>query len=300
MADLSVIILTYNEQKHIERCIRSIQSVAKEVFIVDSYSTDRTREICESLGARFVQNKFQHHAQQFNWALDNLPISTQWVMRMDSDEFLLPELADEVNQSLGSLPDSVTGVNLKRRVYFMGRWIKHGGYYPIIILRIFRRGAARSEMRMMDEHIRVTHGQVVQCKHDFVDENLNDLTWWTDKHNRYATREAIDLLDLRYHLISEKPHTFSATTKQAERKRWLKEKLYAKLPPGLRPLLYFIYRYVLRAGFLDGVPGLVWHTLQGFWYRFLVDAKVIEIERKMRQSKRTLQEILEADYGFRV
>jgi len=299
MADVTVIILTYNEQKHLERCIRSVQSFAKDVICVDSFSTDATAEIAQRLGARVAPHKFTNHAEQFNWALAEVPISTEWIMRLDSDEYILPELAEEINARLPTLPPQITGVNLRRRVLFMGRWIRHGGYYPIILLRIFRVGQARSEQRSMDEHIRITHGEAITFRHDFVDENLNDLTWWTDKHNRYATREAADLLTLAHHIDGGDQNSgFRPTTRQAEMKRWLKEKVYARLPIGVRPLLYWLYRYVFQLGFLDGKAGFLWHTLQGFWYRLLVDAKLVEMQRNMQQTGRDAATLLREQYGL--
>jgi len=277
MADITVFILTYNEQLHIERCIRSIKSFAKGIVLIDSFSTDATEQIAINAGCTVVRHAFTNHAEQFNWGLDNIPIITEWVMRLDADEYVRPELAAEIESRLSGLPADVAGVKLKRRVIFMGRWMRHGGYYPIELLRLFRRGKARSEQRLMDEHIRITEGRTVTFEHDIVDENLNDLTWWTAKHNHYATREAQDLFELRQR-PSENPH-FVATNAQAERKRWLKEKVYARLPIALRPLLYFLYRYVFLLGFLDGREGMIWHTLQGFWYRFLVDAKLVERDR---------------------
>lgn len=285
MADITVIILTFNEQKHIERCIRSVQSFARRVLVVDSFSTDATEAISRGLGADFVQHSFTNQAEQFNWALDNVPIATEWVLRMDADEYVLPELASEIERRLSEMPATVTGINLKRRVVFMGRWIKHGGYYPIELLRLFRRGKARSEQRAMDEHIRIVEGKTVCFENDIVDENMQDLTWWTQKHNNYASREARELFDLQHGRSRPQEDSFHQTTKQAERKRWVKEKIYARMPIMARPLAYFLYRYVLLLGFLDGREGLIWHVLQGFWYRFLVDAKLLEAKRReTRQS----------------
>jgi len=187
--DLSVIILTFNEEKHIARCIESLLPFANDIFIVDSFSTDKTVEIVESLGVKVYQNKWPgNHAIQFQWGLDNCPIETVWVMKMDSDEYVLPDLASEIQQKLQGIPDSVSGVFIKRRVYFMDRWIKHGSYYPTWLLRIWRYKNGKMEQRWMDEHIKLSSGTTVQFEHDLVDDNKNNLTWWTEKHNNYATR----------------------------------------------------------------------------------------------------------------
>lgn len=297
---LSVIVLTLNEEKHIGRCIASVQSFAKEVFVVDSYSSDRTAQIAEMVGAKLYRSAFVNHAAQFNWGLDNLPINTDWVMRLDADEYVTPELTCEIGATLDTLPDDVSGLYVTRRVHFMGRWIKHGGYYPTRLLRIWRAGRGRCERRWMDEHIYVTGGRTLTLRNDIVDDNLHGLTSWTDKHNKYATREAAEALNARYTFATYDVVASKYFGTKEQRKRWLKEHIYARLPLGLRAFLYFMLRYFVRGGFLDGYPGFVFHVLQGFWYRLLIDAKVFEIEQKMRAEGLDAKTILARDYGVRV
>jgi glycosyltransferase involved in cell wall biosynthesis len=282
VAELSVIILTYNEESHIERAIRSAQQIAAHIFVVDSFSTDRTCDIARALGAEIVQHAYIVQSQQFQWALDTLPIATEWVMRLDADETLTPQLVWEINQSLPRLPTDVTGVNLRRRHIFMGRWIRYGARYPIIQLRIWRRGAARIELRWMDEHMVLQRGRSVGFKHDFTDHNLGDLTSFIRKHNRYATREAIDVLIQKYRLLERDRRPATFTNAQWSAKRRVKEKFYNRLPASIGPGLYFCYRYFLLLGFLDGQEGLIYHFLQAFWYRFLVTVKVKELERSLK------------------
>ncbi len=283
MLDLTVIILTFNEEIHIERCIRSVQQIAQHVFVVDSYSTDRTVEVAETLGANVYQHKFVNQAKQFQWALDTLPIETEWVMRLDADEYPLPELVEEIRLRLSSLVTDIVGINLKRRHIFGGRWIKHGTRYPLILLRLWRTGRGRIEQRWMDEHIVVTGGKVVTFAHDFCDHNLNNIGWWTEKHNNYATREAIDVLNKRYHLFdNDEAMVKEGGFSQASLKRNIKERVYNYLPAFTGPLLYFLYRYIIRLGFLDGKEGLAYHFLQGFWYRFLVELKVMEMDKELK------------------
>jgi glycosyltransferase involved in cell wall biosynthesis len=194
---LSIVILTRDEEHNLPACLASLRGLDAEVFVVDSGSTDRTLEIARAAGCKVVQHPFESHAAQLNWALDNLPIVTPWVMRLDADESLTPELAEEIAERLPELPDDVTGLLVKRRVYFWGRWIRHGGYYPTWLLRIWRTGRARCEQRWMDEHMVVGGGRTLRLDHDLIDENHKGLTFWTDKHNRYADREVNDLLALR-------------------------------------------------------------------------------------------------------
>lgn len=278
---LSVLVLTYNEEKHIARCIKSVKGICDDVFVIDSFSTDRTIEIAEALGAKCYQHKWENnHALQFNWGLQNLPIQTEWVMRLDADEYILPELEAEIKQKLSSLDKNIAGVNINRRVVFMDKWIKRGGYYPTTLLRIWRNGSGLLEQRWMDEHVKLEWGETIQFKNDLVDHNLNSLTWWTSKHNNYATREAIDFLIFKHNLGKGSSIETKILGAQDKRKRWLKEKIYFGVPLFLRPFFYFIIRYFFQLGILDGKQGLIWHFLQGFWYRFLVDAKIFEVYRR--------------------
>jgi glycosyltransferase involved in cell wall biosynthesis len=270
---LTVVILTKDEERNLPTCLASFTLLQPVVWIVDSGSTDRTVVIAEAAGCRIVAHPFENHAAQLNWALDNLAIDTPWVMRLDADERLTPELARELVEKLPTLPADVGGLLVKRRVYFWGRWIRWGGYYPTWLLRVWRHGLARCEDRWMDEHMVLERARTLRLEHDIIDENRKGLTFWTDKHNRFADREVKDLLASRRHSHAVAP------VDQAGRRRWAKEAIYARTPLFLRPFGYWIYRYFIRLGFLDGVPGLVFHFLQGFWYRFLVDAKLYEQTR---------------------
>lgn len=278
---IAVLILTHNEERHIARALESVASIASEVFLVDANSTDRTIAIAESMGARVLKNPWTNYAQQFQWGLDNAPITADWIMRLDADEVIEPDLVETIRQNLPTLPDGVVGVNLKRKHIFMGRWIRHGGRYPLTLLRLWRRGKARIEQRWMDEHMLLTEGAAVTFEGGFSDINLNDLGFFTDKHNKYATREAVDILNQRYGLFPRDSADSVSASAQAAQKRGVKEGLYNRLPFGVGPTLYFLYRYVIQLGFLDGREGAIYHGLQGFWYRYLVDAKVEEFRREI-------------------
>ncbi len=287
---ISAIILTYNEELNIENCLESIAEWVSEIIIVDSSSTDKTVEIAKKYNCNIVNHEFINQAEQFNWALDNVAIKNDWILRLDADEIMLPETWNEVasylitsNGELRTPNSDVTGFYLKRRVYFMGRWIKHGGYYPAWFLRLWRKDAGRYEEREMDEHVILSQGKTVNLKNDFEEHDKKDLSFWIQKHNKYATREALAFIKAQEH-ENIKTLKGDARGTDPERRRWYKENFYYKLPPFLRALLYFKYRYFLRLGFLDGMPGLIWHLLQGFWYRFLVDAKIYEFSRKHAKS----------------
>lgn len=295
---LTAIILTFNEERHLARCIESLKGVAVRIVVADCFSTDATLEIASKHGARVIQKVWVNYANQFNWALTQLAPDTEWVLRIDADEILTPELAAALRMRLPTLGSEIDGVTFGRRMNFQGRLIRWGGVFPVEVLRVFRHGRGACENRWMDEHIKVA-GPTVAVAGELIDDNLQSLTWWTDKHNRYASREAVDLLNLEYGFI---PHDSVADLRggQAGLKRWLKERVYARLPGGLRALVYFLYRYVLRLGFLDGQAGLAFHFLQGFWYRYLVDAKVAEVKRAMREEGWDVVEAMERVLGVRV
>lgn len=276
---LSVIILTYNEEKHLDRALESVAGIASEIFVVDSFSTDSTVAIAKRHNAIVLQNPFINQAKQFQWALDNASISSEWVMRLDADEYIEADLAAEIQSKLPSLPQEVTGINLKRKLVFMGRTIKHGGRGLLVMTRIWRRGCGAIEDRWMDEHIFVREGRTVTFQGGFADHNLNGLSNFTDKHNKYATREAIETLNSHLHFMKPVASlTISGTSQQAATKRALKEHVYNRIPFQVSTLAYFLYRYVVLLGFLDGKEGLIYHVLQGFWYRFLVGAKLTELK----------------------
>ncbi len=275
MVDLTVIILTKNEEQNIAKCIRSLKDLPKRIVLIDSYSTDSTAQIATQLGAEVVLHPFENHAAQFNWGLENLHLDTQWIMRLDADEELLPELVTELEERLPTLQSNITGMILRRRVYFMGRWLKHGGKYPELLLRVFRRGHGRSEMRQMDEHLVVLDGETIISKYDFLDNNRKSLEWWTSKHNWYSNKEVLDYLGIEEDTAVE----VGSSSKQARAKRAIKKHGYYKLPPFFRAHLYFIYRYYFRLGFLDGKEGKIYTFLQAYWYRFLVDAKLYECKK---------------------
>jgi glycosyltransferase involved in cell wall biosynthesis len=295
MGQITVVILTLNEEKHIERCIRSAQQVADQIFVVDSFSIDRTKEIAELLGARVWQRKFKNHADQFAWALENLPVVTGWVMRMDADEVISPALAGQISGGISAAAPEINGYMVPRYVRFQGALIRHGGY-PQWQLRLWRKGTARVEQRWMDEKILV-QGAVGRLKGAYIDDNLNNVAWWTNKHNGYSTREAIDILN-RKHKFLPVENGPSILAGQDRRIRWLKERVYLRLPPGLRAFLYFVYRMVLRLGILDGPRGFVFHFLQGFWYRFLADVKVREVEQRMRAEDIGCAEAIRREFGI--
>ena len=294
MVDLTVVILTKNEEKNIRKCIESFNGIMKRVVIIDSFSTDGTQRLCVQLrnelaerGCQldFYEHEFVDQATQFNWGLKNTNIETEWCMRIDADEEITKELSLEIDEKLNAIHKPVNGIILRRRVMFMGRWIKHGGRYPEYLLRIFRTGLAKCEQKIMDEHIILEEGETTNFLYDLIDNNQKDLEWWTAKHNWYSNRE---VLDYQTNLMKSKDEMLKKegkSTKQARAKRVIKNTGYYKLPKFWRAHIYFIYRYYIKLGFLDGPEGKIYHFLQAYWYRFLVDAKMYECEKNGDQMK---------------
>lgn len=280
MVDLAIIILCHNEEIHLARALKHVTGIARQIFVIDSFSTDATVKIATEHGAIVLQHEFINYSKQFQWALENAPIAASWVMRLDADEVVEEDLAKEIAARLPIMPPDVVGINLRRKHIFLGRWIRHGGRYPLILLRIWRKGYGQIEDRWMDEHIVVSGGRTIEFQGGFADHNLKDITFFIDKHNKYATREAIDTLNHQLDLFP-KLETITARTVswQASLKRVVKYGVYSKIPFQYSALLYFLYRYFIQVGFVDGIEGLSYHVLQGFWYRFLVGAKVLELKR---------------------
>lgn len=297
MLDLTVVILTKNEELHIQRCIENVLPITKEIYIIDSFSTDKTLEIAKKYEkVRVIKHEWPgNQAAQFNWALDNVAISTEWILRLDADEYLLPELVEEILWKLPTMDDRVSGVVFNRRHIFMNKWMKRG-IYPVKLLRLFRYGDGRCEQRLMDEHIALTRGNIVDFEHDFCDHNLNNLSWFCHKHVDYAIREAADLLDIEYNITWEAAtDKKKQLSKQAIAKR-NKKHCYARQPLFWRSTAYFLYRYFFKGAFLDGKEGFLFSFLQGWWYRTLVDAKVLDIKRKCGDNVEAMKRVLREEY----
>ena len=284
--NITTIILTYNEELHILRCLENVCPFSKKVYVIDSPSTDNTVGICnEFQNVEVVVHKYPgNQAEQFNWALDNCKIDTEWILRVDADEYLLPELVKEIEEKLPNLPKEITGIELKRRHIFMGKWVKHG-IYPVVMMRMCRTGYGRYADRLMDEHMVLNQGKSIVMDNDFCDHSLINISDYCRKHIDYAQREATVVLDEMYMLSTDYDakgmsdiREDESLGKQAEGKHKKKNK-YNSLPLFWRSFAYFIFRYILKGGFIDGKEGFIFAFIQGWWYRMLVDAKVYEVRK---------------------
>jgi len=292
---ISAIVLTHNEEIHLERCLQSLKKIGAKVYVIDSFSSDKTKEIALRYEANFYENPWINYATQFNWALDNCPIDTEWILRLDADEYLCDDGEKSILQDLPNFSQNDSAGTLKLKRVFMGREIKRMS--TIKMIRVFRKGIGRSENRWMDEHIQISTGNIVDLQGSFADDNLNNIGWWTTKHNGYSIREAIDLLDMEYQILGNS-HDNNLDV-QAKNKRNIKMK-YVKSPLFLRSFIYFLYRYIIKLGFLDGKEGFLWHFLQGWWYRTLVDAKIFEIKKHCGSDSVKIKHYIFKNYGIKL
>ena len=266
----SVVILTYNSDLSIAETIQSALPLTDDIHVVDSFSKDRTVEIARELGAAVTEHAFENYGAQRCWAIDNLPLRYGWQLHLDADERLTPELL----ASMQALPENSTesGFMVARLSMFLGREIRHGGFYPTWHMRLFRNGLGRCEMRKYDQHFYVLSGETRQLKGAMIDDLRMPLTEWTFRHNRWADAEVEQQSSATAGVESIQA---KLTGNAIERKRKLRS-FYNDAPLFVRPFGLFFYRYILRLGFLDGKEGLIYYVLQTFWFRFLIDAKTFE------------------------
>jgi len=280
---ISVVVLTLNEERNIGDCLGSVVGWANEVVVVDSGSGDRTVAIAESRGARVVGHPFDSHSSQWSWALDCSGLQSPWVFGLDADQRATPELVESLRRTFsesGPRNRAIVGFYVSRRQVFRGRWIMHGGYYPKYLLKLFRADAVYfDEHDLMDHHFYV-RGETAKLAGDIIEDNANEqaISFWVAKHNRYAALVAREEL-ARQASASAWPQSPALFRSPDQRVMWLKQRWYG-LPLYIRPALYFVYRYALRRGFLDGKQGFIFHFMHAFWYRLLVDINLDEIRNR--------------------
>ena len=280
---VSVIVLTYNEEKNIRACLKSLMPLNAEIFIVDSGSTDETLTICGEYTKNIVHHPFENYSLQRNWAFENLPVTGNWILNLDADHRLTPELATELVKIFSQpIQSDLNGFLISRQTIFMNKWIKHGGHYPTYHAILFRNGFGHCEIKPYDQHFKVT-GKTQVIKYDIIDIITDSLNTFINRHNHWATLEA----EYQFNKLNFTIDTAGVVRAKfwgnpIERRRYIK-KQYESFPLFVRPFIYYFIRYFIRFGFLDGSEGLIFHFLQGFWFRFLIDAKIYELRQKARQ-----------------
>ena len=280
-ADITAIILTRNEQVNIADCINSIKNVVKRIVVIDSFSTDETVSIAKKLGAEVHQHRFENYARQYMYGVETAEIKTVWTLRIDADERLTNESGQELmNLCVQNMQTDVAGIVIRFKKNFMGKDLYHGGVYPWKKMNCYKTEYGKIEDRMMDEHIVLSQGSVIEMKEDSLHFDFKDLEYFVNKHNWYSSRECVDYFN---HLECKKT--------SLDIKTWIKMNLYYKLPMGLRAKVYYIYRCYILGGFMDGKEGRIYAFLQAYWYRYLVDAKIYECKKsgKMYSGKGELK-----------
>ncbi len=271
MTDITAIILTKNEEKNILRCIQSVKAVADHIIVVDSGSTDATCKIAESLGAEvYNHSPFENHGKQFNWATDNIDIKTTWIIRVDADEVITPKLSEEIVHSCSlHRDDDVNAFEMRFQVFFLDRFLKHGGAYPFVKINVFKKGKARFNERPLGDNVELNEGTYLRLKNDCLHYDFKDLSTYVKKHVWYSELEVESYL----RDLDTKDGNIS---KAAILRKKIRNRIYYKLPLFLRAKLYFWYIFYLRLGFLDGKAGYIHAFIQAYFFRFLVDAKIYE------------------------
>jgi len=254
----AVLIITYNEEQHIERCINSIKKISNFTLVVDSFSIDKTVSLAKKCGATVVSRKFLSHSDQINFGIGQL-VDFDLVLRIDADEILVGGTLD-----LTSCLDTANGFFLKRNIKFMGDVVKYGGVANKKVLRLFRPRHAHCEDVLMDEHILV-NGDTQNLEAEILDDNLNNFSWWTNKHIGYSKKQVIDLLD--------NPKKYSAKSR-LDIHRGIFIRVYGLFPHRWRALMYFVYRMFLRGGCRDKGNAFYFHVFQAFWYRSIIECEL--------------------------
>jgi len=274
----SFVILTYNEEMHLPRLLESIRELDAPVFLLDSGSTDNTVAIGNEFGAFILTHAFENHPKQWDVALKNFDIKTPWVICLDADHTVTPELKKRLASFRDEDYRDINGIYFNRKNFFKGKWIKHGGYYPFYQLKMIRYGIGYSDLNENMDHRMVVPGNTIIWKDGYIlEENLkeNNIAFWIDKHNRYSDLVAHEEVERMNELRTQtvKPHFWGSPD---GRRAWLKQ-LWWRLPRYVRPSIYLIYRMFFQLGILDGQTGVTFHFLQAFWFRLIVDIKMDEI-----------------------
>ena len=261
---VTVMIFTLNEELHLPSCLEALQW-ADDVVVVDSFSTDRTAEIAVRYGARFYQNRFAGFGSQRNWAIDNCRPKHDWILVLDADERVTPELATEIGDLTATAPRTVGAFRVKRRFYMWGRWLRFSSLYPNWVVRLIHRDRVRYVDRGHAE-TQTVQGEIRELVNDLIDENLRSIDEWFERQNRYARKEA------EYEIAAEARSTLrSLMSRDPLSRRAAVKRISWRLP--LRPVAYFLYSYVWRQGWRDGRDGLVFCFMKALYQGMIVVKK---------------------------
>ncbi|MXV52812.1 glycosyltransferase [Pedobacter sp. HMF7647] len=277
----SFVILTFNEQLHLPRLLKSIKGLEAHVYILDSGSTDETLTICEEYGAQVAYHPFENHPKQWAAALKQFNIETPWTIGLDADQIVTPELFERLQNFNDADYRDTDGIYFNRKNFFKGKWLRFGGYYPKYLLKMFRTGVGKSDLNENMDHRFIVPGKTVTWKDGHIlEENLkeNEISFWISKHNRYSDLVAHEEIE-RMNAVRAQSVKRNLFGNPDERIAFLKN-IWWKLPLYVRPFFYLFYRMIIKLGILDGKNGVLFHFLQGFWFRLIVDVKIDELLNK--------------------
>lgn len=277
MKKICILIPTLNEESNISQVLENVLQLNYDVFVYDTNSQDKTREIAGKYPVTIRNGTWATFAEKINCALSDFANDYEWVLRVDADERLDIKTFSNLNEFLLNSPKNISGINIRRKIFFMGKYLRFGGMNPIYHCRITKTGFATYEIRPMDEHI-LTSGMIISSEMIIEEHESRGFSNWCSKHIRYAKIEQEMYFSDQYNKA-----TWHKLKYPEKIKRFMREEIFNKMPLFIRPVLYFIYRYFLKFGFLDGVAGLVFHVFHALWYRMLVDALIAErlkIEKK--------------------
>jgi len=274
----SFLVLSYNDELHLPKLFESIKGLEAKVFVLDSGSTDGTLGICRQYGAEIAHHPFENHPRQWHSALSIFQLNAPWVVALDADQILSPGLYQLLNDFDDAMHHDVNGIYFNRKNFYKGKWIRYGGYFPFYMLKMFRLKHGISDLNENMDHRFLVSGKTIIWKQGYLlEENFKEskVQFWIEKHNRYSDLLALEEVErmqkIRLQVI--KPKILGSPN---ERKAYLK-RIWWKMPRFFRPAFYFGYRMTFQLGMLDGKTGIIFHFLQAFWFRLIVDIKIEEL-----------------------
>lgn len=289
MKPLTAIILVYNEEANIEFCLESVHGLCQDIIVLDSGSTDRTLEICRRYTDKIFIHPFTDSAAQWTWGLENLPVNSEWVLPMDADHVVSKDLRQDIIRALTDPSDEISGYYSRHQYLFWNVPIR--GFKPYG-LRLFRLARVSVDPSEHADYRFCVQGRTDRLKGTLYEYNRKELSidFWIDKHQRFAERVAAEevLRGIALREWAVRPRFWGTPD---ERIVWLKN-LWYHMPLYVRPVLYFAYRYILRLGFLDGRVGFVYHFMQAFWYRMLIDVRIEAIRQRLRSGESSVDDLL--------
>jgi exosortase/archaeosortase family protein len=273
--EFTIVILTYNEELNLPRTLRSIKELGAKTVVVDSGSTDKTLKICKENNIEVHYNKFENHPKQWDFVLKTVSFFTPWIIGLDADQTLSCELLAKLKAFQDCNYKNINGIYFNRKYLFKGQWIRYGGHYPKYLLKMFRTELGQSDLTQnMDHRFIVTGETVIWKKEHLIEENLkeDEISFWISKHNKYSTQLAEESKQRNKLMFNIK--ILNGTPNE---RKYFKKQLWDAMPLYIRPALFFTYRLFFQLGILDNKNGILFHFLQAFWFRLIVDIKIDEL-----------------------